>query len=74
MSKNFCKDHEENLGKNREVSWAERAQAFIRYIQKPKTVYDLKDRSKALVLFLLIVLIVQYCIKYFISANPSLIK
>lgn len=37
----------------------EYVQAFLDYLRRPKTVFDLKDRSKALLLLLAIIIVLQ---------------
>ena len=40
-------------------------QAFSDYLRRPKTVFDLKDRTKALLLLVAIIIGVQYLLKVF---------
>ena len=53
MSKNYCSEHEvkQNI--------------FLDYLRRPKTVFDLKDRTKALLLLVAIIIGVQYLLKVF---------
>ena len=41
-------------------------QAFSDYLRRPKTVFDLKDRIKALLLLVAIIIGVQYLLKRFV--------
>ena len=41
-------------------------QAFSDYLRRPKTVFDLKDRTKALLLLVAIIIGVQYLLKRFV--------
>ena len=40
--------------------------AFLDYLRRPKTVFDLKDRTKALLLLVAIIIGVQYLLKRFV--------
>lgn len=63
MSKNYCRDHEFKPSKRTDVTWREKIYAFISYLKKPKTIFDFKDRSKALIILAFVVLVLQYLFK-----------
>jgi len=52
------------MNKNEKVSISEYLGALLRYLQSPKTVFDIKDRAKALVLFVLIIILLQYLVNF----------
>ncbi len=41
------------------VKWTEYVQAFLDYLRRPKTIFDIKDRLKALLLLVLIIIVLQ---------------
>lgn len=45
--------------KKTKVQWTEYVQAFLDYLRRPKTVFDIKDRSKALLLLVVIIIVLQ---------------
>ena len=47
------------------VTMSSTLQAFLDYLRRPKTVFDLKDRTKALLLLVAIIIGVQYLLKVF---------
>lgn len=44
-------------------TYKEYMQAFLDYLRRPKTVFDLKDRAKAAVLIGLVIIIVQMVVE-----------
>lgn len=63
MNKNYCSEHEAKQNITQKATWHEKMQAFLDYLRSPKTVFDLKDRSKALLLLAAIIIGVQYLLK-----------
>ncbi|WP_298563545.1 hypothetical protein [uncultured Phascolarctobacterium sp.] len=63
MNKNYCGEHEVKQNAAKKATWHEKMQAFSDYLGRPKTVFDLKDRSKALLLLAAIIIGVQYLLK-----------
>ena len=55
MSKNYCSEHEVKQNITKKVTCHEKMQAF----------FDLKDRTKALLLLVAIIIGVQYLLKVF---------
>lgn len=41
------------------TQWYEYIKAFLDYLRRPKTVFDLKDRAKAALLLAIIIIILQ---------------
>ncbi len=41
------------------AAWKEYLQAFLDYLRRPKTVFDFKDRLKAVILLTVIIIILQ---------------
>ena len=56
-----------NNGKDKKhkTTYKEVLMAFYEYLRRPKTVFDLKDRTKALLLLVAIIIGVQYLLKVF---------
>ena len=46
-----------------EPTYKEYFEAFLDYLRRPKTVFDLKDRAKAAVLIGLVIIIVQMVVE-----------
>ena len=44
---------------NIDVKWTEYVQAFLDYLRRPKTIFDIKDRTKALILLAAIIIVLQ---------------
>ena len=42
-----------------ETNWSEYMQAFLDYLRRPKTIFDIKDRFKAAVLLVCIIIVLQ---------------
>ena len=63
MSKNYCREHEVKRNKTQQTKLSEKIQAFLNYLRRPKTMFDLQDRIKALVILAVVVIIVQYLLK-----------
>lgn len=42
-----------------QTTWKEYFAAFLDYLRRPKTVFDLKDRTKAAILLITIIIILQ---------------
>ena len=57
-----------NNGKDKKhkTTYKEVLMAFYEYLRRPKTVFDLKDRTKALLLLVAIIIGVQYLLKRFV--------
>ena len=57
-----------NNGKDNKhkTTYKEVLMAFYEYLRRPKTVFDLKDRTKALLLLVAIIIGVQYLLKRFV--------
>ena len=51
MSKNYCSEHEVKQNITKKVTCHEKMQAFLDYLRRPKTVFDLKDRTKSTAAF-----------------------
>ena len=47
------------LKKQNNVTWTEYVQAFLDYLGRPKTVFDIKDRFKAALLLVAIIIVLQ---------------
>ena len=56
-----------NNGKNKKhkTTYKEVLMAFYEYIRKPKTVFDIKDRLKALIFFAIIIWILEEIAQFF---------
>ena len=54
MSKNYCSEHEVKQNITKKVTCHEKMQAFLDYLRRPKTVFDLRDRAIWLLLYLLV--------------------
>lgn len=67
MSKNYCSEHEVKQNIIKKVTWHEKMQAFLDYLRRPKTVFDLKDRTKAIMLLVAIIIGVQHLIELFVK-------
>lgn len=65
MSKNYCSEHEAKQNITKKANWHEKMQAFLDYLRRPKTVFDLKDRTKALLLLTAVIIGVQYLLQVF---------
>lgn len=65
MSKNYCSEHEAKQNITKKANWHEKMQAFLDYLRRPKTVFDLKDRTKALLLLVAVIIGVQYLLQVF---------
>ena len=65
MSKNYCSEHEVKQNITKKVPRPEQMQAFLDSLRRPKTVFDLKARTKALLLLVAIIIGVQYLLKVF---------
>ena len=66
MSKNYCSEHEVKQNITKKVPCHEKTQAFLDYLRRPKTFFDLKDRTNALLLLVAIIIGVQYLLKRFV--------
>lgn len=66
MSKNYCSEHEVKQNITKKVTCHRKMRAFLDYLRRPKTVFDLKDRTKALLLLVAIIIGVQYLLKRFV--------
>ena len=66
MSKNYCSEHEVKQNITKKVTCHEKMRASLDYLRRPKTVFDLKDRTKALLLLVAIIIGVQYLLKRFV--------
>lgn len=49
----------------RKTNFKEILTAFYAYLRRPKTVFDLKDRLRALLLFIIIVYVLQKVAQFF---------
>ncbi len=65
MSKNYCNEHEAKQNITKKANWHEKMQAFLDYLRRPKTVFDLKDRTKALLILAAVIIGVQYLLQVF---------
>lgn len=56
-----------NSGKNKKhkTTYKEVLMAFYEYIRRPKTVFDIKDRLKALIFFAIIIWILEEIAQFF---------
>jgi len=54
---------ERNRGEKSKTSVKEYLGALWRYLQSPKTVFDLKDRIRALVYFAVVIIVLQTLVK-----------
>lgn len=41
--------------------------AWLRYCQRPKTLFDLKDRTKAVILLVLVIIVGQIVVQYILN-------
>lgn len=53
--------------KSDQASLTEYIGAFWRYLKTPKTLFDLQDRGKALALFVILIILLQYLVDLFIN-------
>lgn len=51
--------------KNNKTSITQFVEAFLEYLRRPKTVFDLKDRTRALIIFGVIIYILQKVVEIF---------
>ena len=65
MSKNYCSEHEVKQNITKKVTCHEKMQAFLDYLRRPKTVFDIKDRLKALIFFAIIIWILEEIAQFF---------
>mgnify|MGYP000475327761 FL=1 len=56
---NNCKD------KKHKTTYKEVLMAFYEYLRRPKTVFDIKDRLKALIFFAIIIWILEEIAQFF---------
>lgn len=56
-----------NNGKNNKhkITYKEVLMAFYEYLRRPKTVFDIKDRLKALIFFAIIIWILEEIAQFF---------
>lgn len=56
-----------NNGKNKKhkITYKEVLMAFYEYLRRPKTVFDIKDRLKALIFFAIIIWILEEIAQFF---------
>ncbi|MGM9520230.1 MAG: hypothetical protein ACI3WS_06095 [Phascolarctobacterium sp.] len=66
MRKNYLRDLESSKSEqhSREASFLEYWQALKAFLRKPKTLFDLKDRSILLVLMLAVIILLQKVVEY----------
>ncbi len=57
----------EEKDKTSNTTYKEYLQAFLDYLRRPKTVFDFKDRTKALILLALIIIVLQKLVEKFIG-------
>ena len=48
----------------RPTTYSEYLEAFLEYLRRPKTVYDLKDRAKCILLLLFIIIALQKVVRW----------
>ena len=65
MSKNYCSEHEVKQNITKKVTCHEKMRAFLDYLRRPKTVFDIKDRLKALIFFAIIIWILEEIAQFF---------
>ena len=65
MSKNYCSEHEVKQNITKKVTCHEKMQAFLDYLRRSKSVFELRGRTKALLLLVAIIMGVQYLLKVF---------
>lgn len=53
----------EKNNSSHETTYREYVQAFLDYLRRPKTVFDLKDRAKAAAIIGLVIIIVQMVVE-----------
>ena len=58
---NNCKDK----NKKHKTTYKEVLMAFYEYLRRPKTVFDIKDRLKALIFFAIIIWILEEIAQFF---------
>ncbi len=51
--------------RNTKTSIAQFVEAFLEYLGRPKTVFDLKDRTRALIFFGIIIYVLQKVVEIF---------
>lgn len=54
-----------NNGNKHKTTYKEVLVAFYEYLRRPKTVFDVKDRLKALIFFAIIILILEKIAQFF---------
>ena len=59
MSKNYCSEHEVKQNITKKVTCHEKMQAFLDYLRRPKTVFDVKDHTKGILLLIAIIILLQ---------------
>lgn len=52
-------------GKKHKTTYKEVLMAFYEYLRRPKTVFDIKDRLKALIFFAIIIWILEEIAQFF---------
>lgn len=64
--KNYLKDMQpEPSNKRRKAaSWRDYRQALRDFLRRPKTIFDLKDRSRFVLLLLLVIILLQKVVEY----------
>ena len=48
----------------RPTTYSDYVKAFLEYLRRPKTVYDLKDRAKCILLLLFIIIALQKVVRW----------
>ena len=48
----------------RPTTYSDYGKAFLEYLRRPKTVYDLKDRAKCILLLLFIIIALQKVVRW----------
>ncbi|MDO4177719.1 MAG: hypothetical protein Q4D21_00885 [Phascolarctobacterium sp.] len=52
---------------NNQSLLAQYVEAFLDYLRRPKTVFDLKDRTKALIILVFIIILLQKVVEFFLD-------
>lgn len=47
--------------------YKEMFQAFLEYLRRPKTIFDFKDRLKAIIIMAVIIIILQIILRYLLA-------
>ena len=66
MRKNYLQDLEPDKVDRQQgrSSWQDYGQALLGFLRKPKTLFDLKDRGRFLIILTLVIILLQMVVEY----------